>query len=165
MNSKIVTHTIADNQLRIDNSEAIGLGVTKIILGVENPNEREIIYNHQTELNEARNKVEAHEIYNLKTKKHGFWFMLDLETGSRGWFPGCIIKGDILETDIPIKNSPSETAESIGYVSKGSVQILDIEAIDDIPELADWYHILYDVQGYVKKEFISNLRYVDPTRI
>lgn len=165
MTSKIVTHTIADNQLRIENAESIGLGVAKIIVGVENPNEREIIQNPQTGLNEARNKVEAQEIYNLKTKKHGFWFMLDLETGSRGWFPGCIIKGDILETSVPIKESPSDTAETIGYVSQGSVQVLGIEAIDELPEPAGWYNILYDLQGYVKKDFLTNLRYVDPTRI
>ena len=45
MANKIVIHPIADNQLRIENSEYVGLGVTKIIVGVENPNEREIIVN------------------------------------------------------------------------------------------------------------------------
>jgi hypothetical protein len=70
MNSKIVTHKIADNQLRIENNEYIGLDIDKIIVGVENPNEREIIVNQQG-LNEARNRVEAQEIYCLKTKKHG----------------------------------------------------------------------------------------------
>jgi hypothetical protein len=70
MATKIVTHPIADNQLRIENKEYIGLDVAKIIVGVENPNEREIILNPQTGFNEARNRVEAQEIYCLKTQKH-----------------------------------------------------------------------------------------------
>ena len=48
MNSKIVTHKIADNQLRIENTEVIGLGITKIIVGVENSDQREIITNPTT---------------------------------------------------------------------------------------------------------------------
>ncbi len=165
MNSKIVTHKIEDNQLRIENVECIGLDVAKIIVGVENPDEREIITNPLTGLNEARNRIEAQEIYNFKTKKHGFWFLLDLETGGRGWFPGCIIKGDVLGTDIPIKQAPSDTAETLSYISKGSVQLLDIEAIEDDPEPEGWYKVLYDIKGYIKKDFITNLRYIDPTRI
>jgi hypothetical protein len=165
MNSKIVTHEIKDNQLRIENAEYIGLDLAKIIVGVKNPNEYEIVTNSRTGLNEARNRVEAQEIYNFKTKKHGFWFLLDLETGSRGWFPGCIIKGDVLGTDIPIKQSPNDNAETLGYISKGSLQILGIEAIEDDPEVDGWHKILYDIEGYIKKEYISNLRYIDPTRI
>lgn len=68
--TKIVHHPIADNQLVIENKEYIGLGVERIIVGVENPNEREIIVNPNTGLNEARNRVEAQEIYCLKTQKH-----------------------------------------------------------------------------------------------
>jgi hypothetical protein len=165
MNSKIVTHKIADNQLIIENNEYIGLDIDKIIVGVENPNEREIIVNQQTGLNEARNRVEAQEIYCLKTKKHGCWFLLDLQTGSKGWFPGCIIKGDVLGTDVPLKQAPSDSSEILEFISKASVQILDIETIDQEPYDAGWYKILYDVEGYIKKEFITNLRYEDPTRI
>lgn len=165
MNSKIVTHEIKDNQLRIENAEYVGLDLAKIIVGVENPNEREIITNPKTGLNEARNLVEAREIYNFKTKKHGFWFILDLETGSRGWFPGCIIKGDVLSTDIPIKQEPSDTAETLELVSNASVQVLDIESIKDGPEIDGWYRVYYTMKGYIKENYITNLRYVDPTRI
>ena len=165
MNSKIVTHEIRDNQLRIENVECIGLDIAKIIVGVENPTEREIITNPNTGLNEARNRVEAQEIYNFKTKKHGFWFMLDLETGARGWFPGCIIKGDILSLDVPLKQEPSETSETLEYISNASVQLLNLESIEDEPEIDGWYKVLYDIKGYIKKDFITNLRYVDPTGI
>jgi hypothetical protein len=165
MNSKIVTHEIKDNQLRIENGNYIGLDLAKIIVGVENPNEREIITNSQTGLNEARNRVEAQEIYNFKTKKHGFWFILDLETGSRGWFPGCIIKGDVLGTDIPIKQEPSDTAATLEIISNASVQLLDLESIKDEPEIDGWHRVYYTVKGYIKENYITNLRYVDPTRI
>ena len=70
MTKDIVIHPIADNQLRIENNEYIGLDVAKIIVGVENPDEREIIVNQQTGLNEARNRIEAQEIYCLKTQRH-----------------------------------------------------------------------------------------------
>lgn len=165
MNSKIVTHRIEDNQLRIENIESIGLDISKVIVGVENPEEREIIVNPNTGFNEARNRVEAQEIYNFKTKKHGFWFLLDLETGRRGWFPGCRIKGDVVASEIPIRQAPSDTAEILSYISHGSLQVLDIETIEDDPETEGWHKVLYDVQGYVKKEYITNLRYIDPTRI
>jgi hypothetical protein len=165
MNSKIVTHEIKDNQLRIENAEYIGLDLAKIIVGVKNPNEYEIVTNSRTGLNEARNRVEAQEIYNFKTKKHGFWFILDLETGSRGWFPGCIIKGDVLGTDIPIKQEPSDTAETLEIISNASVQLLDLESITDEPEIDGWYKVHYTTIGYIKENYITNLKYIDPTRI
>jgi hypothetical protein len=165
MTSKIVTHEIKDNQLRIENGDYIGLDLAKIIVGVENLNEREIITNPDTGLNEARNRIEAQEVYNFKTKKHGFWFVLDLETGSRGWFPGCIIKGDVLSVGIPIKQEPTDESETLETLSNASIQILDIESIKDDPEIDGWYKVYYTTKGYVRKEFITNLRYVDPTRI
>ena len=162
MTTKIVTHPIADNQLRIENHEYIGLDVAKIIVGVENPNEREIILNPQTGYNEARNRVEAQEIYCLKTQKHRPWFILDLETGSRGWFPGCIIKGDVSGTEVPIKKAPTDDSETLEFISKASVQVLEIETLDQEPYESGWYKILYDIEGYIKKELITNLRYENP---
>ena len=167
MNSKIVTHKIeGDNGIWRANTECIGLDLEKIIVGVENSTEREIITNPQTGFNEARNRVEAQEVYNFKTKKHGFWFLLDLETGGRGWFPGCIIKGDTQGDLIPLKKEPSDESETLREnLINSTVQILDIEAIEDEPETNGWYKVLFDVEGYIKKEFITKLRYVDPTRI
>lgn len=163
--TKIVHHPIADNQLVIENKEYIGLGVERIIVGVENPNEREIIVNPNTGLNEARNRVEAQEIYCLKTQKHRLWFILDLETGSRGWFPGCIIKGDVTGTNVPLLKTPSADSETLEFISKASVQILEIDSIDQEPYDNGYYKILYDVEGYIKKEFITNLRYENPLGI
>jgi hypothetical protein len=45
------------------------------------------------------------------------------------------------------------------------VVILEIDTIDQEPYDKGWYKILYDVEGYIKKEFITNLRYADPNRI
>lgn len=164
MASKIVYHPIKDNSLVIENHEYTGLGVEKVIVGVENPDRTEIIVNNEG-YNEARTAVEAQEIYCLKTQKHRPWFILDLETGSRGWFPGCIIKGNVEGTDVPIKKAPSDDSETMEFVSKASIRILDIRSINDEPYDGEWYKILHDVEGYIKKEFITNLRYENPLRI
>lgn len=164
MASKIVYHPIKDNSLIIENKEYTGLGVAKIVVGVENPNQTEIIVNKDG-YNEARTAVEAQEIYCLKTQKHRPWFILDLETGSRGWFPGCIIKGTVEGTDVPIKKTPSDDSETLEFISKASIRILDIRSIKEEPYDGNWYKILYDVEGYIKKEFITNLRYESPLGI
>lgn len=87
----IKNHPIADNQLRIvpkndnqaektqtDTKEYFGLGIAKIIVGVETQEidpatgdlRHEIITNENSGLNESRVAVEAKEIYCLKTQKH-----------------------------------------------------------------------------------------------
>lgn len=87
----IKNHPIADNQLRIapkndnqtektqtDTKEYFGLGIAKIIVGVETQEidpatgelRREIITNENSGLNESRVAVESKEIYCLKTQKH-----------------------------------------------------------------------------------------------
>ena len=76
MPNNIKTHPIADNQLRINNKEYVGLGISKIVTGVEtqdilqNGEKRtEIIINEQG-LNERRIAIEEKEIYKLNTQKH-----------------------------------------------------------------------------------------------
>ena len=165
MATKRVHHPIADNQLIIENSEYTGLDVAKIIVGVENSEQRETLVDPITGYNYARNSVETHEIYCLKTQRHKPWFILDLETGSRGWFPGCIIKGDIPDNEIPLKSAPSAEAETISLLSKTTVQILEIETVDEEPFVEGWHKVLYDVEGYVEEKFITNLRYANPTGI
>ena len=41
-------------------------------------------------------------------------------------------------------------------------QILNLEDINAEPFDAGWYQIKYDVIGYIKKEYVTNLRYEDP---
>jgi hypothetical protein len=166
MSTNIENHPINDNSLIIEGNEYIGLGVQNIIVGVENPEQREILLDKATGYNYSRNLVEPQEIYNYTKKKHSCCFMLDLETGQHGWYPGCEIHGDIIEgLEVPIKQAPNENSETLGNVSKASVVILEIETIDQEPYDKGWYKILYDVEGYIKKEFITNLRYADPNRI
>ena len=75
MPNNIKTHPIADNQLRINNKEYVGLGISKIVTGVEtqdilqNGEKRtEIIINEQG-LNERRIAIEEKEIYKTYNKK------------------------------------------------------------------------------------------------
>ena len=84
MVDNIITHPIADNKLVIEGKEYTGFGTTKIIVGVENPEKREIVTDKDSGLNYSRTAVEAQEVYCLKTQKHSPWFILDLETGQNG---------------------------------------------------------------------------------
>ena len=166
MVDNIITHPIADNKLVIEGKEYTGLGVSKIIVGVENPDRREILQDKETGLNYSRNAVEAEEVYCLKTQKHSPWFILDLETGQNGWYPGCEIHGDIVDgLEVAIKEAPTDDSATLEHISKASVTILEIDTVDQEPYDKGWYKILYDVEGYIKKEFITNLRYADPNRI
>ena len=86
--AKIILHQINDNQLLINDKEFFGLNISKVIVGVENPDRTETLTDETTGTNYRRKAVEGQEIYNISTQKHHSWFILDLETGSRGWYPG-----------------------------------------------------------------------------
>ena len=166
MSSNINGYSINDNSLVINGNDYIGLDVQKIIIGVEDPTQREIALDKETGYNYSRNLVEAKEIYNVRKKKHSPCFMLDLETGQHGWYPGCEIHGDVLEDVVAeIKQAPTDTAQTISTISKATVVILEIDTIDQEPYDKGWYKVLYDVEGYIKKDFITNIRYADPNRI
>ena len=158
----IKNHPIADNQIRINNKEYVGLGITKVMVGVETTDKEngelrtEIITNDRG-LNERHIAVESQEIYHLKTQKHHPWFILDLETGSRGWFPGSKIKGDVAQADI--KQSPSDDAAIIESLINSTVEVLDITRINQEPVHEGWYKVKFNNEGYLKKEQISNLHY------
>ena len=84
MSSNINDRPISSNSLIIEGNEYTGIDVQKIIVGVENPNEREILLDKATGYNYSRNLVEPQEIYNYNKKRHSCCFMLDLETGQHG---------------------------------------------------------------------------------
>ena len=67
--------------------------------------------------------------------------------------------------EVAIKKAPTDDSDTLEHISKASVTILEIDALDQEPYDEGWYKILYDVEGYIKKEFITNLRYADPNRI
>lgn len=169
MPENIITHPVNNNEIIREGKEVAVFGVSKIIVGIENQERREILQDEASGLNYSRTAVEALEIYSIKTQKHRPWFLLDLETGSRGWYPGCEIHGEVLVADgeeVLIKNAPRDDSEIVGRISKASsVVIKNLDAIDQEPYDEGWYKILYDVEGYIKKEFITNLRYADPNKI
>jgi hypothetical protein len=122
--------------------------------------------NKETGLNYSRTAVEAQEIYNLHTKKHSPWFILDLETGQHGWYPGCIIRGDLKEgITAEIKAAPNDTAETLEIISNASVEILEIDTVDQEPYVSGWHKVIFTQEGYIKQSFLTNLRYTDPSGI
>lgn len=166
MSDNINNHSIKPNSLLINGHEYVGLEVQKVMVGVEDPSQREILTDKDTGLNYSRNLVRAQEVYNLRAGKHSPWFILDLATGQYGWYPGCEIHGNIIEgLEVPIKEAPSEESATISLISNASVVILDIDTLDQEPEHKGWYKILYTKEGYIKKDFITNLRYADPNGI
>jgi hypothetical protein len=171
MAENIITHPVADNKLLMPHKETqhvteyTALGVSKIIVGIENPDRREILQDTETGLNYSRTAVEALEVYSLSAQRHSPWFILDLETGQNGWYPGCEIHGDIGQNPVEIKVAPSDDAAVIKSISNASVVILEIDTIDQEPYDKGWYKILYDVEGYIKTEYLTNLRYTDPNRV
>jgi hypothetical protein len=84
MSNSITNRPIIDNSLLIGENEYIGIEVQKVIVGIENSNEREILLDKATGYNYSRNLVEPQEIYNYSKKRHSCCFMLDLETGQHG---------------------------------------------------------------------------------
>ena len=69
--------------------------------------------------------------------------MLDLETGSRGWFPGCEIHGQILEDNVQVKAEPRADAATLYELSGGfEVNILNMDTPNDNePFSSGWYEI------------------------
>lgn len=142
-----VIHPIRDNKLLINNKVYTGLGVAKIATGVENTD---------------KHTLELQEVYNFATQKPTSGFILDLETGSRGWFPGCQIQGFVFKDNVEIKSQESADSETLLTVSKVPVTILNILDITDIPD-SGFYKIKYDsLIGYIHRTAINNIRYVSP---
>lgn len=91
---KIVQHPVAvgDNLIMTGkhgepNKETVLLGAERVVVGVATGN-KVIKTNPENGMKYEANEVVAKEIYNVSTQCHHCWFVLDLETGGRGWYPG-----------------------------------------------------------------------------
>lgn len=170
MTDSTVVHTIKDNTLYItrhdggnDLKEATALSVDKIIVGVENPDRREILKNPETGLNYSRTAVEAQEIYNKQMQAHRPWFLLELCTGKYGWYPGCVIKGDVLSVPVKVMTEPDDNSKVLYTIDElSTVEILDQDALDKEPFKTGWYKINFEQIGYIKSAYVFNLRYGNP---
>lgn len=146
-----------------DLKEATALNVDKITVGVENPDEREILKDQETELNYSRNAVESQELYDRNKNRHRPWFFLELCTGKYGWYPGCEIHADVVNTPVQIKSEPSDISDTLYEIDMPSiVVILDQDALDKSYVDTGWYRINYLQEGYIKSSCVKNLRYADP---
>jgi hypothetical protein len=169
MANEIITHSIGDNKLIIADRETgepveyIGLGVDRIITGIENPNRREILTDPISGYNYSRNAVEAQEIYNSKTKKRGNWFILELCTGQYGWFPGCEIRADTTTIGTLLYKEPSTDSDVLyTFEENSSVEIIDILNLEQMPENSNWRKVKYLTEGYIEASKLTNFRYAKP---
>ena len=163
MADKIVKHPIGDNLLKINDVEYQPLGVDKVIYGLENPEKTEVRKDPDTGLNYARNEVEQQEIFSLSAQKHRCWFIIDLETGKHGWFPGCIIHGTV-NAGVELKASPDDSSETIETLEGSSIiTVLDIMTIDrkEFDE-NEWHKVKFTQEGYIRSSLIYDLRYANP---
>ena len=89
MGVKVTKHPIAckDNLIMMHNRETVLLGAEEVHVGITTGNEV-IVTDPVTGFNQKVPEVVPQTIYSLKEQKHNAWFVLDLETGSRGWYPG-----------------------------------------------------------------------------
>lgn len=86
MEINVRKHPIADNLIMSNNMETVLLGVERIDVGV--PTDNMIIKTDpETGQNYKVPEVVPQTVYSLKDQKHRAWFVLDLETGTRGWTP------------------------------------------------------------------------------
>jgi hypothetical protein len=167
--SDITIKKVADNELLIPSAddkksvkEYFGIDTPQIITGVENSSKQEIVTTEAGKI--RRNVVEAQEIYNIHTQKHHCWFLLDLETGKRGYYPGCIVSGKT-NVDIELYTSADESSEIIETIPKD--YIIEIQNMYDIndktPSQEGWYKVRYTPNiGYIKFGSLSNIAYHDP---
>jgi hypothetical protein len=170
MANELITHPIGDNKIAIYNpdtgetNEYIGIGLDQIIVGVENPDRREILKDASTGYNYSRNAVEAYEIYNRKTQQRKRnWFVLELCTGQHGWFPGCEIHADILQDKVKLYKEPSSESEILYNFSAGTiVSVIDVLNLQQTPDTPGWRKIKFLDEGYIEESKLSNFRYATP---
>ena len=165
----VITKNIGDNKLvksdSTDKSKAkeyFGINVPKVFKGVEDTSNQEIVKTDEGFI--KRNVIESQAVYDIAKQKHHNWFILDLETGKRGYFPGCIIVGNTTEECVLYDK---DTNEEITTIPQNSVvKILNIDTIkDDPPKDGEGeYHYIVEWTpdiGYVKR-LLKNIRYHDP---
>jgi hypothetical protein len=70
MPENIITHPVNNSEIIREGKEVAVFGVSKIIVGIENQERREILQDEASGLNYSRTAVEALEIYSIKTQKH-----------------------------------------------------------------------------------------------
>ncbi len=159
---EIKTHPINSNTIVCENSETVLLGAEIVKVGI-NTGEKTVVTDSITGYKSIQDKIEGQTVYELRTQKHRPWFVLDLETGSRGWYPGCLIYAEIIGQEVEVKEEESVDSTTLKIVPQGTkVKILNV--LDGTNTLV-WYFIeCEDVQGYVRTNLISNIQYVDPIK-
>lgn len=138
------------------NKETIMLGAEMVTVGVKTGNQT-IKTDAETGLKYQTDEIKAQVIYKLSEQKRSTWFIIDFETGGRGWYPGCVSWGEVEKADI--KAYDDDLSETLATVSDSRIQILDV--LDNLPR--QWYNVRYnDIVGYVKKSAIKKIVYKNP---
>jgi len=149
-NPNIQTVEITGNcALKINGKNYYSLdGITNVVVGTEN-------------------KTIGKEVYASKKYIPNNWFILDLETGKRNIYPGCILTGKTQYTPTTTRIKMHEQMNDsspvvIELLTEGlEVRLLNRFTYDENPF---WYQCQYitniaTYEGFIRKEFITNLQY------
>lgn len=98
-------------------------------------------------------------IYDSSAVKKNGWFILDLETGSRGWYPGGEAYGIINDGHVvEIKEEAIATSARKTVFTGGEIKILD--TLDANYKKTLWYRVQYkDIIGYMESKSIDQIVY------
>lgn len=106
----------------------------------------------------------ATEIFNAKKQWHKNWFILDLETGSRGIYPGCKLMSKTVSNDVPIHSVRNDNSEIVIHLLDEN---LDVEILERYSQGNPyWYYCKYtdnnnvEYVGYTRVENLKDLKYV-----
>ncbi len=141
LNSNLDTLRIGDNRVIINGKEYFALNTTNVLY--------------------ANSKSEAKEIFNKKKQEHHSWFILDLETGGRTYYPGCKMFANICVDMGMIKYARNDSSSTVIALNKGSrIQILERYSQGN----PNWYLCKYstdgaDYEGYIRVTSVTDIQY------
>lgn len=126
------------------------LGVDSVYVGVDTGQPLYPDFNTH-ELPKTRYKIEPKKIYSsVQVKKNTNWFILDLQTGGKGYFPGAMVTGRSAK-DLQLKDTPEAGANLVDIIpAEQSIEILEtLSAINK----NNYIQVRYNDQvGYVPRQ-------------
>ena len=148
-NPYIILDRCGDNCIKMNGKEYFGLRAQNVIVGISNGSQPK-----PGQITPVTDQ--GKEFYNPQKQAHSPWFLLDLETGGRGKYPGSHLYGVTAFPDVVVLADRNDNAEIIGKVLRKGTRAEIIEDCDNIY----WYHCAFDnVTGYLRVENLENIHY------
>lgn len=159
-----VEHEIGDN-IVLTNKKPDSLNITTVLLGADKvtvgvpSGKKGIKVDPVTGANYLGEIIDSQEVYNIHKQNHSNWFVLDLETGGRGWYPGSKQIVDVIVETAYIKSDADDSSETLAQVvNNDRLDVIN----DEIRNKVRWYVVKFNgIIGYIKASYVSVVKYVD----